>query len=182
MKNKPYRVSDSAGNKVHSIQIGNVLQIVPTEVQPLAPSQQKVIFLLPIVNGNDDVGRGAVVDDTTLTYNLFFRVQVPSPQVSMAAASHATMPPNSQHVNTLSSGHVQNVTGLSSILSAHLPGSFAAAPAVSGSKSNAVAPRVCNESPIKEQRLAPNDPRQKPKDPLPPPLPGNSNTYLHVLI
>lgn len=87
------------------------------------------------------------------------------------------VPLNTQHVNTLSSsGHMQNVTGLSSILSAHLPGSFAAAPAVSGSKSNTIVPRVSESSPVKEPRLAPNDPRQKPKD-LAPPLRSNLNLH-----
>lgn len=39
---QPYRVADVAGAKVHSIQVGNVLQIVPTELQVLEPGSQPV--------------------------------------------------------------------------------------------------------------------------------------------
>lgn len=38
----PYRVPDPAGSKVHSIQVGNVLQIVPTELQPSSQGPTKV--------------------------------------------------------------------------------------------------------------------------------------------
>ncbi len=38
--NSAYRLPDHVASKVHSIQVGNVLQIVPTEVQPTSSSSQ----------------------------------------------------------------------------------------------------------------------------------------------
>lgn len=85
-------------------------------------------------------------------------------------SSNVTVSSSSQISNTPVTGITQGTTAFPSILSAHLPVSFAAAPAVSGSKSNVLTLRS-NDTPVKEQKHMPNDLRVKSKE-LPPPPPG----------
>ncbi len=96
---------------------------------------------------------------------------VPVPSINAVSST------SSQVANASISATTTAVSGFPTLLSAHLPVSFAAAPAVSGSKANTQTAKM-NESPSKEQK---QQALAKPKDTLGAPLAGKYFSYFTSL-